>query len=159
MSRIILDGAITESTWTTVEAGADHSAANVLVTIDDYAADPGLQGRKDAGVWVAADDDIDRLQAHVGSLELIALHFPAFTDGRALSHATTLRMRTGYTGELRAIGDVRRDQIEQMLRCGINAFELPEGADVDAALDGLKEFSHSYQTSTNTPEPLFRKRS
>ena len=68
-------------------------------------------------------------------------------------------MRMGYTGELRAIGDVRRDQIEQMLRCGINAFELPEGADVDAALEGLKEFSHSYQPSPSTPEPLFRKRS
>ena len=130
----------------------------MLVTIDDYLANAGLRERANAGVWVAADDEVLRLEPELNSLAVIALHFPAFSDGRGLSHATTLRSRLGYTGELRAFGDVRRDQMEQMVRCGINAFELPEGADIDGALAGLKLFSHSYQSSTNRPEPLFRTR-
>lgn len=158
MTQIILDGAIVESPWQTVQADDGSEAANVLLPMAVYLGSASLQARDDTGVWVAADEDPAELGQVVGSLGVIALHFPAFTDGRGLSHAATLRTRLGFEGEIRAFGDVRRDQMEQMLRCGINAFVLPEGANLAAALEGLKLFSHSYQSSTNRPDPLFRLR-
>jgi len=89
---------------------------------------------------------------------VIALNFPSFFDGRSLSSANILRRRYGYTGELRAIGDVRRDQLDQMQRCGINAFQLAEGQDIRKALSSLSSFSYNYQSSIDRPEPLFRQR-
>ena len=158
MTQIILDGAIVESPWQTIHAGDGSTAANVLVPQAEYLASAPLQARDDAGAWVAAEDNPQELEGVIDSLSVIAVHFPAFTDGRALSHAAALGTRCGFAGEIRAFGDVRRDQMEQMLQCGINAFKLPEGADLDAALAGLRLFSHSYQSSTNRPDPLFRLR-
>lgn len=74
-------------------------------------------------VALANTDELDGLIAHLGRLKLIVLHFPKFTDGRAYSQARTLRGRLGYAGELRATGQVLRDQLPFMLRCGFDSFE------------------------------------
>jgi uncharacterized protein (DUF934 family) len=86
------------------------------------------------------------------------LHFPLFSDGRHLSTANILRRRYHYTGEVRAFGDVRRDEMEQMHRCGFNAYVPPEGKSAEELLEGLKLFTYSYQSSVDRLEPLFRLR-
>ncbi len=109
------------------------------------------------GVWLAADDDLEALVPYLPDLAVIALHFPAFNDGRSYSAATILRSRHAFKGELRAIGDVRVDQLEQMLRCGFDTFALAAGQDLDLAIRLLKGFPFNYQQTTDR-EPLFRQR-
>ena len=91
-------------------------------------------------------------------LALIAVDFPKFSDGRGYSIARLLRERYGFEGELRAIGDVLRDQLYYLRQCGFNAFAVRADRDVEAALRGLADFSDGYQASVATPLPLFRRR-
>ena len=72
--------------------------------------------------------------------------------------ARLLRDRYGYTGEVRAIGDVLRDQLFFMQRCGFDAFVIREDRSAEDALQSLKDFSETYQAATDQPQPLFRRR-
>ncbi len=117
-----------------------------------------LKGRNDIGVWLEAGEEIEELAAFVNELPVIALNIPAFGDGRNYSSANILKRSLQYQGEIRAIGDVRRDQLHQMLDCGFNAFELAEGQDADKCLAALTGFTQNYQSTVERPEPLFRRR-
>jgi uncharacterized protein (DUF934 family) len=86
------------------------------------------------------------------------VHFPTFTDGRGYSTARLLRERYGYRGELRAVGDVLRDQLFYLSRVGFDAFALRQDQDAEGALASLADFSESYQASVERPQPLFRRR-
>ena len=110
------------------------------------------------GVWLRADDDPATLGDDVKDLPLVAVHFPKFADGRGYSTAVLLRTRLGYRGELRAIGDVGRDQLFYLARVGFDAFSLPEPRDPQAALAALSTFGEVYQGSVTQPLPLFRRR-
>ena len=88
----------------------------------------------------------------------VEVNFPKFSDGRGYSIARLLRERHGYTGELRAVGDVQRDQLFYLSRVGFDAFLLREGEDAAAALAALADFSEAYQASVERPQPLFRRR-
>ena len=80
---------------------------------------------------------------------LIALEFAKFTDGRAYSYARLLRQRYGYEGELRAIGQVLRDQLLFMHRCGFDAFEVVKPDAVAAWRAALAEISLFYQRAAD----------
>ncbi|MDP6882758.1 MAG: DUF934 domain-containing protein [Rhodospirillales bacterium] len=84
-------------------------------------------------------------------LGLVALEFPKFTDGRPYSHARLLRQRLGYGGEVRAVGNVLRDQLLFMHRCGFDAFELPDDADVETWRAAFDEISVFYQPAADGP--------
>jgi uncharacterized protein (DUF934 family) len=90
-------------------------------------------------------------------LPVIAVDFPSFTDGRGYSHARLLRDRYAYAGELRAIGDVQRDQLYYLSQSGFDAFLIREGKDAHAALAGLDDFTDGYQL-TQQRTPWFRRR-
>ena len=109
-------------------------------------------------VWLAPDDDAAELAEDIGKLVLIAVRFPKFTDGRGYSIAALLRTRYGYRGELRAFGDVGRDQIFYLKRCGFDSFRLADHRDPHDALASLGDFTVRYQGSVDDPAPLFRKR-
>ena len=91
-------------------------------------------------------------------LPLIALEFPSFRDGRAYSQAYLLRTRLGWQGELRAVGDVLRDQLSHMRQCGFDAFAVREDKSATDALKGLNGISVLYGRSVLEPRPLFRRR-
>lgn len=110
------------------------------------------------GVWLKPDDDPADLAADLGWLSLVAVHFPKFTDGRGYSTASLLRLRYRYQGELRALGDVGRDQLFYLKRVGFDSFGLAPHREPVAALDSLDDFSLRYQGSVDDPVPLFRKR-
>ena len=74
------------------------------------------------GVWIASDERPEAIKDDLSNFAVIAVDFPKFTDGRGYSIAYNLRIRLGWTGELRAIGDVLRDQLFQMQRVGFNAY-------------------------------------
>jgi len=108
-------------------------------------------------VLVATDDPLT-LDGKLVGVTLIAIDFAKFSDGRGLSSAALLRKRIGYTGELRAVGDVARDQLFQMARCGFDAFELRDGQDVDDALKAFCDYGEVYQDAADGRAPIFRRR-
>ena len=110
------------------------------------------------GVWVDGDDDIRDVVEYLGRFDLIAVKFPVFTDGRSFTVARQLREYYGYRGELRAVGDVARDQLWFMARCGIDSFALREGADFDAALEAFDELSLAYQPAADAAVLVNRSR-
>jgi uncharacterized protein (DUF934 family) len=110
------------------------------------------------GVWLSGDEEPDALSAHLAQLPLIAVRFPAFNDGRALSLAVLLRKRLGFTGELRAIGAVHEDLIHYMHRCGIDSYLLRDGGNVDVARRAYNAMSDYYQGSVIEPLPRYRRR-
>jgi uncharacterized protein (DUF934 family) len=119
-----------------------------------------LAARSDpVGVWLKPDDDPREIAGDLEVLPLIAVQFPKFTDGRGYSTASLLRRRYGYRGELRAFGDVGRDQLFYLARVGFDSFRLAEHRDPEAALAAFNDFSVRYQGSVDDPEPLFRRRS
>jgi uncharacterized protein (DUF934 family) len=110
------------------------------------------------GVWLAGDDAPASIADDLQQFELIAVRFTSFTDGRGYSIGRLLRERYGWRGELRAIGDVQRDQLYYLLRCGFDAFALRDGEDMQTALTAFEDFSEAYQTSVDRAVPLFRRR-
>jgi uncharacterized protein (DUF934 family) len=109
------------------------------------------------GVWIAPDERADVLKGELDKFTVIAVDFPKFTDGRGYSIAYNLRTRLGWSGELRAIGDVLRDQLFSMQRVGFNAYAVRADRDVHDALKGLSDFSETYQASVDQKVPLFRR--
>lgn len=110
------------------------------------------------GVWLEPDADPATLADSLAQLALVAIRFPKFSDGRGFSAARLLRDRYGYAGELRAIGDVGRDQLLAMERCGFDAFVLRAGEDAGRALRAFRELTEAYQRTATQPLPLFRRR-
>jgi uncharacterized protein (DUF934 family) len=111
------------------------------------------------GVWLAAGDGPEAIAADLDDLSVIAVHFPKVTDGRGYSTAHLLRERHGYRGEIRASGQVTRDQLHYLRRSGFDAFALREDQDVAASIESLHDFDESYQAAIDQPLPLFRRRS
>jgi uncharacterized protein (DUF934 family) len=109
-------------------------------------------------VWLAPDDDPAQLAVYVGELRHIAIEFPAFKFGQGYSSAYLLRQRYGYRGELRAIGDVLRDQLQYMQRSGFDAFVTRPDRDIHEAIKGLSDFSVFYQSAADGAIPVFRQR-
>jgi uncharacterized protein (DUF934 family) len=123
--------------------------ADVIVPLARFVAErEALLARPRLGVRLEPGDDPQVIAADLDRLDLIALAFPKFTDGRAYSHARLLRDRYGFRGELRAVGDVLRDQLLAMARCGFDAFELRADRDAKDALAAFDEFSVFYQPAT-----------
>lgn len=110
------------------------------------------------GLWLDPDDEVEPLLAWLPHLPLIAIDFPSFRDGRGYSQAYLLRTRLGWMGELRAIGDVLRDQLSHMRQCGFDSFAVREDKCAEDALKGLAGMSVLYGRSVIEPRPLFRRR-
>lgn len=119
-----------------------------------------LSGRKPSrdGLWLAPDDEVESLGMCLPALPLIAVDFPTFRDGRGYSQAYLLRTRLGWRGELRAVGDVLRDQLSHMRQCGFDSFAVRADKSAQDALKGLAGMSVLYGRSVIEPRPLFRRR-
>lgn len=141
------DGAVVDDPFVTLD-DADPVPAEgaVLVSFARFDADrAALLGRAaplgvvfGAAQDASSDPDLARLAA-------VAWNFTKFADGRPYSHARNLRFRFGFSGEIRAIGDVLRDQIHYLARCGFDAFEVRADRDPADAGQGLRDFSVNYQ--------------
>jgi uncharacterized protein (DUF934 family) len=162
MPRLIKDGAIVEDRWTLVReaaAEADVPRTPAIIPLALWlAARETLKSRVDIGVWLGPADDPDALAADCAALPLIAVNFPQFTDGRGYSIGRLLREKYRFAGELRAIGDILRDQLYYLSQCGFNAFAVRADRDLEDALKGLTDFSDNYQATWARPVPLFRRR-
>ena len=165
MSEIIKNGQVVNDDWTVLRLNQEQQpdtvtvpAGKVIVPLAVWQAQHALlASRSDVGVWLASAERAEALSKDVANLPVIAIDFPKFSDGRGYSIAYNLRSRLGYTGELRAIGDVLRDQLFYMQRVGFNAFATRADRNIHDALKGLTDFSLSYQASIDQKSPLFRR--
>ncbi|HEY8908594.1 MAG TPA: DUF934 domain-containing protein [Rhodoferax sp.] len=100
-------------------------------------------------------NDADPRDVALANVDCIELHFPKFTDGRAYSQAYLLRRRLGFTGELRATGDVLVDQLQQLQRSGFSSAVLRDDQNMAVARRQLARFIDFYQGDAAHPQPLF----
>jgi uncharacterized protein (DUF934 family) len=158
---LVKKGAIAEDAWITL---ADDDAApakgDIVVgyarLLKEAVALKARKGR--LGVRVGSSEDVLALAPHLKALTLVALEFPKFGDGRAFSSARLLRERLGYTGEVRAVGDVLRDQLFYMVRCGFDAFEIPRTDAAELFAQAMAEQNVFYQAASDDRRPVWRKR-
>ena len=145
---LVKGGQIIEDAFAHVADDAELPADGaVLVSAKRFLQDPDaiLARSSKAGVIWPNSRDVDDLVPHLDRLSVVALLFPTFRDGRAYSQARLLRERFAWRGELRATGQVLRDQFVFMLRAGFDAFEVKKQADAEAFAQTVKRYSVFYQ--------------
>ena len=120
-------------------------------------AETVFAAERDIGVRLPGDAELENIESLLGRVALIAVDFPAFNDGRGLSLAVLLRTRCGFSGELRAVGDVHTDMMHYLRRCGFDSYLLPDGRNPQTALDALSSLTDFYQGSVAQPLPAYRR--
>lgn len=158
---LIRNGFLAADGYSPVPAGAPLPATGpLLLTLPQWQAwrTELIERGTPVGVRLASDEHPEALAADTNHLSLIALEFPSFRDGRAYSYARLLRDRFGYTGELRAVGDVLPDQLLYMQRVGFDAFEIDSNDPVADYEDAIGGFSVVYQPSGDERVPALRLR-
>jgi len=161
--RIIKDDKVVEDGWvriTSVEAGQAVPDGDIILPFRYWKENrASLETRKgNTAVCLNGEDRIADIVNDLDKFSLIALDFPLFKDGRCYSHARLLRDRYGYKGDIRAVGDVLRDQLFFMKRCGISSFHIRSDKDIADALNSFKDFSVKYQTAADRAPPVYKLR-
>jgi uncharacterized protein (DUF934 family) len=145
---LVKNGKITDDEFVRVadDAGIPGDGA-VLLSSAQFLGDAEALSRRagKTGVIWPNNRDLDDLVPYLDRLAVVALVFPTFRDGRAYSQARLLRERYNYRGELRATGQVLRDQFLFMTRAGFDAFDVKKPADAEALANTVKRYSVFYQ--------------
>jgi len=145
---LVKQGRITTDPFVHVADGAElPDDGAILIPAARFLEDPEgvLKRAGKVGVIWPNNRDLDDLVPYLDRVAAVALVFPSFRDGRAYSQARLLRERHGYDGEMRATGQVLRDQFVFMSRAGFDAFEVKKDADADAFAETVKRYSVFYQ--------------
>ena len=156
----IVDNGIVHIAETEELTAADLPSGQVSVPLNLWLEEKeSILNRGDkVAVQIAVDEFPEDVIEDLNSIDMIVLPFANHVDGQSYSHAYKLRTRYGYTGEIRAIGDVKFDQLDFLTRVGCNAFELPESENLQTALRAFKEFSDVYQPSADGRRLIFARR-
>lgn len=155
---LLKDGKLTDDVWTEVADGEDLPIGTpVIVTLARWLAegDALRSANTRLGLKLPNDADPEDIRDDLGRFEVIALDFPAFADGRAYSQARIIRERLGFTGELRATGDVLRDQFLYLVRCGFDALVVRDEKAASEWKEAVNEFSVWYQPAADTRAPAY----
>jgi uncharacterized protein (DUF934 family) len=144
----------------TLEAASNHPSRQLIVPLGLWLGNREalLDGNCQIAVWLDSDEEAATVAPALADVAFVALNFPGFMDGRAYSTAVMLRQHYGYEGEIRAIGDVLRDQLYYMRRCGFSTFDLKDSVRLEDAVRGLQDFSTSYASTIEEPLPLFKRK-
>lgn len=158
---LIKDGQVAQDTWRTLSD--DESVIGngpIIISFERWRDSRDALKRHNGplGIRMKSDQPPALIADDIERFELIALEFPTLQDGRAFSYARLLRERHGFKGELRAVGDVYKDQLYFMQRCGFSSFELPAGRDPEDAKAALKSFSVVYAPAADGSRPAYQQR-
>ena len=135
-------------------------AGGVILSLARFQAEreAWLSSGRKVGVRLEPDEAVEDLADDLPRLALVALAFPKFVDGRPYSAATLLRERYDFQGEIRAVGEVLRDQANFMIRCGFDAYEPSDGSTPEDWDRAVHRFHHVYQAAADDLSPAFRER-
>ncbi len=152
--RLLRDGLIVADEWRYVSEAAEQSAAPLILSFDQWQAERDIWIARGGrlGVVLAPAHKVEQLAPDLAHFSLIACEFPGPSEGRGYTQARLLRERYGFSGELRATGIVRRDQVFFMARCGFNSFELPD-SDIEDAHSVFSTFTAAYQPANDSGLP------
>jgi uncharacterized protein (DUF934 family) len=158
---LVKDGRVAEDPWRRLADEDEVEAGQpVIVSLKRWQAErETLKGRNaPLGLWLKSDQSPAQVAEDLQHFALIALEFPKFNDGRAFSYARLLRERYGYQGEVRAVGEVLRDLLLYMHRCGFDAFAIDRDDAAARWEAALEEMSVWYQPTADRRPFALRER-
>ena len=166
MQKLIKNGSLADNYWTILKVATGPEVLkavpgkNLIVPLQFWQQNSTdcNEHSGEIAIWLESHELAEQIGEELHQLPLVALNFPAFADGRSYSNARELRQRFAYQGEIRAIGDVLRDQLYYMSRCGFDSFDLRSDQDPESCLQALTDFKTGYQASIAEPDPLLRRR-
>ncbi|HXQ47998.1 MAG TPA: DUF934 domain-containing protein [Caulobacteraceae bacterium] len=150
---------VVEDPFTAVADEEPTPKGDVIVSLQRFQAEGErllAEGRK-VGVRIEPNEQVEEIIPDLPRLSVVALAFPKYLQGQAYSSAAILRER-GFHGELRAVGDVLREQARFMVRCGIDAFEVADDSTAAEWTHVVQRFRHVYQRAADGREPAFVER-
>ncbi len=160
---LFMDGGFAPDPWRRLDETEElPSDGRVLMPLDDWRRRALFRSHAHValsnvafGLLLDPDDPIEEIAPDLQYLALVAIAFPKFTDGRGYSMARLIRTRFGFTGQLRAAGDVLFDQLQWMTRCGFDAFEINDAATIRLLESGRRpDFQHFYQPGAAREVPV-----
>lgn len=161
--KILKNRQVIDDTWATLindETLESSSTRDIIIPFERWKSDQATlksyAGK--VGVLISSDTEINEVIDALSNFELVALSFPKYTDGTCFSYAFLLRERHKFTGELRAMGDIFRDQFAYLERCGFDAIKLEDETALEAGKESFDELSITYQSSADKIEPFYRVR-
>lgn len=149
---LIKNKQVVTDTWQHVDGeSALPAEGGVIVPLARWQAERSVLVGRNAplGIRLKSDEGAEAIVDDLPRFGVVALEFPNFKDGRPYSTARLLRERYHYTGELRAVGDILRDQLQFMWRCGFDAFEFADKTAVEKAIAAFDEIEAVYQTAAD----------
>ena len=160
VDQVIVDNMIIHVAETEELTAADLPTGQVSVPLNLWLEEKDAIKARDGqvSVQIGVDEEPEDLVGDLADIDMIVLPFVNHVDGQSYSHAYKLRTRFNFTGEIRAIGDVKFDQLGFLSRVGCNAFELPDTENLETALRAFKEFSEVYQPSADGAQSIFSRR-
>lgn len=166
MPKLIRNGEVQEDNWTLLKEATDPGVLQAVpgrrfiapLKFWKLHRDELLEYQDEVALWLDSDEVVADIAGDLDRISVIGLNFPVFSDGRNYTNARELREQHDFKGEIRAIGDVLRDQIYYMSQCGFNAFALRHDQDPEACLQAFNDFHTGYQATVLEPRPLFRRR-
>jgi uncharacterized protein (DUF934 family) len=149
-----------EDPFTYVADDEDLAAGDVILSFARFEAEGDRllsEGRR-VGVRLKAEEEVEALAYDLPRIAVVALEFPKYRDGRAYTNARLLRERFRFRGQVRAVGDVLREQAGFMVRCGFDAFEPADDASANEWQAAARRYRHVYQFAADGRAPAFAER-
>jgi uncharacterized protein (DUF934 family) len=149
-----------EDPFTTVADDVPLPPGDLIVSLGRFQSegDRLLSEHRAVGVRLEAGEEVEALAYDLPRIAVVALVFAKFRDGRPYTSARLLRERFDYKGEVRAVGDVLREQAQFMARCGFDAFEPADGSTPEDWERAARRFRHVYQRAADGRIPVFAER-
>jgi uncharacterized protein (DUF934 family) len=151
---------LAEDPFTHVADDQDIASGDVIISLTRFQAegDALLHAGRAVGVRLEPGEEVEALAYDLPRIALVALAFPKFRDGRAYTSARLLRERYGFKGEVRAVGEVLREQAGFMVRTGFDGFEPADGSTPEDWARAADRYRHVYQRSSDRRTPAFAER-
>ena len=151
MPWLVKDREVVTDRWRLATETAPDYVEHTIVPLAD------IREGDTQGVWINSDTELEDVIDHVSQLDLIAIEFGGFADGRGLSVANLLRTRYKFKGEIRAIGHVEPDLTPFMQRCGFDAYVFSDRQQAETAINCMSTMTNYYQGSAVQPQPSYRR--
>ena len=149
-----------EDPFTHVADDQDLPPGDVIISLTRFSAEGDVlisQGRA-VGVRIEPDEEVEALAYDLPKLAVVAVAFPKYRDGRGFSSARLLRERFGFKGEIRAVGEVLREEANFLTRCGCDSFEPADGSTPEQWAHAANRHRHVYQRASDGRTPAFTER-